>query len=717
METVTNNSDIEDRHQFGTSSHRSLHEVRRSLSGSNSRVPRQRPDMKRGKRVRFAETEADCPVVGKPNPYALPAKEHLPPTFEEPKTSEYAFYKKLRKDAGGSFNSYTRKEQDTSEANNPVRELSNTRNPVKSDDQKRSLMPVAMVTPIKVRSPQLSRPSQSLPGESRNSGAQKNNVEVFAAKRKKLLHWALESSSSDISRCHSKGYDLVSVLLHRLIPESNETAGMTCAAQKTKHPVVTTKSQLLAPEELPESSSSHVNFVRPFAKHCIENCLSNCWSNQFRETIFTQLDTENSGSPLAQKANKFHLKCQKRYSDDCTDDKRHRSLQIMRESDFDLDFTDDRKLRSLQIARESDFDLDFTDDRKLRSLQIARESDYDMDYLDRKELFSGCGHPSLKQSGSDFSVRENPHSFWDYSEKPFGFSNKSSSKALDELNDLNEPLLRSEQCAHFLGYHDYDSGNEQYFSCNSPITVLNWGPTSSTLSEDYTWTTSSLEYSATEHQSSSVFAICEGPDFPLLDSYSESYPLPGFGRGQINGNRNCQVAISDHFLPMNISFNSPHYLSLTENIEMSGDYINRGVLHSPCGKIRFMSMGFRDPISPNLEKLQLPSGVNFNFETKGSSAIYAVEEYPLSGQSDLQLVAKGTKGLYSSSHMGAMNDMCLEGLSLEAAFCHNDDDILRTHDYSPVGFKFSLNTEMVYPRLLDKSSWVEPLETSHYYWG
>ncbi|KAI3943221.1 hypothetical protein MKW92_002887 [Papaver armeniacum] len=166
---MTNNSDIEDRQQFGTSSHRSLHEVRRSLSGLNSRVPRQRPDMKRVKRVRFAETEVDCPVIGKPNPYALPAKA-LPPTFEEPKTSEYAFYKKLRIDADGSFNSYTRKKQDTPEANNPVRELSNTRNPVKFDDLRRSLMPVAMVTPIKVRSPQMSRPSLSLPGELRNSG-------------------------------------------------------------------------------------------------------------------------------------------------------------------------------------------------------------------------------------------------------------------------------------------------------------------------------------------------------------------------------------------------------------------------------------------------------------------------------------------------------------------------------------------------------------------
>ncbi|XP_026422514.1 uncharacterized protein LOC113318557 isoform X1 [Papaver somniferum] len=480
-------------------------------------------------------------------------------------------------------------------------------------------MPVAVVTPIKVGSPQMSRPSLSLPGESRNSGAQNRNVEVFAAKRKKLLRWALEFSSSDISQCHSKGYVLVSVLLQRLIPESNKTASMQiCSTQKTKHPVSTTKSQLLALEELPESSSSPVNFVRPFAKHCIENGLSNCWSNQFRENIFMQLDTKNSGSPLAQQANKFHLQCRKRYSDDFTDDKRRRSLQMM---------------------RESDFDLDLTDDRKLGSLQMPRESDYDIDYLDRKELFSGYGHPSLKQSKSDFSIRGNLHSFWDYSEKQLGLSNKSSSKELDELYDLNEPLLRSEQCTQYLGYYDYDSGNEQYLSCNSPITILDWSPTSSTLSEDYNWTTSNLKYSATELQSSSDFALCEGPGFPLLDSYSESYPLPGLGRSQINENRNCQVAISHHFPPMNISFNSPHYLSFTENIKMSGEYINRSILHSPCGNVRFMSMGYRDTILPNLVKLQLPSGDNFNYETKGLSAIDSVEEYPSPGQSDLQLVA------------------------------------------------------------------------------
>lgn len=76
--------------------------------------------MKRVIRVRFAETEVDFPVIGKRNPYALPAKEALPPTFEEPKTSEYVFYKKLRTDADGSFNSYTHKKQDTTEANKPV---------------------------------------------------------------------------------------------------------------------------------------------------------------------------------------------------------------------------------------------------------------------------------------------------------------------------------------------------------------------------------------------------------------------------------------------------------------------------------------------------------------------------------------------------------------------------------------------------------------------
>ncbi|MCL7043783.1 hypothetical protein MKW94_009375, partial [Papaver nudicaule] len=129
--------------------------------------------MKRVRRVRFAETEADCPVISKPNPYTPPAKQALPPTFEEPKTSEYAFYKKLRKDAGGNFNSHTRKKQDTPvekfEANNPIGELSSTHNPVKSDVLRRSLMPVAMVTPIKVRSPLLSRSSKLSPRESRNS--------------------------------------------------------------------------------------------------------------------------------------------------------------------------------------------------------------------------------------------------------------------------------------------------------------------------------------------------------------------------------------------------------------------------------------------------------------------------------------------------------------------------------------------------------------------
>lgn len=72
---------------------------------------------------------------------------------------------------------------------------------------------------------------------------------------------------------------------------------------------------------------------------------------------------------------------------------------------------------------------------------------------------------------------------------------------------------------------------------------------------------------------------------------------------------------------------------------MSGEYINRSILHSPCGNVRFMSMGYRDTILPNLVKLQLPSGDNFNYETKGLSAIDSVEEYPSPGQSDLQLVA------------------------------------------------------------------------------
>lgn len=92
-------------------------------------------------------------------------------------------------------------------------------------------------------------------------------------------------------------------------------------AQK-RHPELSSKSQLLALKEIPETSN--VNFVPLIANRYIENGSLECWSNKSRETILSQLDNEDTVSPLAEHSNIFHHLYQKRNSDDFVDDRRFR---------------------------------------------------------------------------------------------------------------------------------------------------------------------------------------------------------------------------------------------------------------------------------------------------------------------------------------------------------------------------------------------------------
>ncbi|OVA02238.1 hypothetical protein BVC80_9099g26 [Macleaya cordata] len=750
-------------------------EVRTSSKGFNSRVSRERADMRRVKRVRFADPDT-VPLNCKPDPCSLPAKGTLPPSFDEPKTSEYAFYKRLRKNADRSCHPYPHNKQDNPlekfEANNSAGELTNVVKPFKHDFGIRSLFPVEKVTPTKLESShsppgpgdswnsECKNGTQAKPGLStrdtseqyrcilhlrqescnhetfpviqvaletkvpsltcfvsilrfkieyshgnssfrgvstflescnhenfpviqvapetkvpritddfvKTSGPHCRNLEVFSTKRQKLLQWALEASSIDSSQCHSNRYDLVSVLFRRLVPESNATASSSCMRQRIRSQELNTMSQLPAsPEsdilikELPQTPN--MNLISPNVGRYIENGSSECWSNKSREVIFSQLDNMDVDSQLIGHTNNFQLQYQKRNYDD------------------------------------------FGYDGRTTGSQIKRELAFDVDQLGTEFSFKGCGYLALPmQSRLDFSIHENLSSSWDDSEKSLGFSNNLSFKELDELHDPNEPVL-GEDCSHLLGCDDNNLENENDFASHSLSTVLNLHPISSTSSGDDNWKTLNHKFDETGFHSSSVLAIRHCPDFPLLDFCSESYPVHAFG-SQVLEDRDDQVVVSDHFR-LNLPFN-PNYLALAENSKFSDDYKWRNILHSPRGNWRVMSKVLREISFPRSDTLKLPSGQNFDFRLKGLSVIDSFREHQSSIQSDLQVLMKDMKGPSSSSLAGNINNWCLDNSSHTATHAQFDEDIFNTyesHDYSPIGFKISLNKELVYPFLLDNSSW------------
>ncbi|KAM6564993.1 hypothetical protein CsatB_024991 [Cannabis sativa] len=235
------------------------------------------------KRVMFSDTDADSP------------KNSKAPRSEEVKTSEFAFFKKLKEDASktfasslarnvlnqtNNFNSKNASKENINIPNNSCKEKVNTsllvENPTplqavsfhspfgstgtrrNSDVHKKNACSTLEDILWKQKDMEEYGPN------SRSDGIQCRHADTFNRKREKLRRWLTDVSFPEIDGLCSKGCDIVPVLLKRLTPECKDINIVN--DQNLGREETDTKSQLVPSFE----SDIYSNRLQWTPRHCPE---------------------------------------------------------------------------------------------------------------------------------------------------------------------------------------------------------------------------------------------------------------------------------------------------------------------------------------------------------------------------------------------------------------------------------------------------------------
>ncbi|KAJ4955741.1 hypothetical protein NE237_012524 [Protea cynaroides] len=199
---------------------------------------------------------------------------HEETKVDDPKTSEYAFYKRLKGGMGRNFHFHNLdgqlKKVEASYFSGEVGRLVNY-----GCEKVRPQFPVEKVTPTDLRA------SLWLGEASKDPGPQNSHKEVFSRKRWKLRWWVAEASSLEIDEFSSKGYDVVSMLLQHLVTQSN--ASKSCMPPRSRYEELNTRSHLFASTDmhfrkLPWTPS--MNYIEPIAGQNLIEDSSELWSNK-----------------------------------------------------------------------------------------------------------------------------------------------------------------------------------------------------------------------------------------------------------------------------------------------------------------------------------------------------------------------------------------------------------------------------------------------------
>ncbi|CAK9133445.1 unnamed protein product, partial [Ilex paraguariensis] len=306
--------------------------------------------MNRVKRVKFIDTEVDHILSSSPDASSIRYATAQVPRSDAPKTSEYAFFSKLRKSAGGSHSHPLGNEDNQLKSGKPSDCNGAISNKFKhSSKDLRSSFLAEKARPTnedsflaclngeskkatdiadKVKrsfkdfsSPLLTEnvtPINHNLFPSAHGGALKNagnwsEKGVFFAKRQKLRQGVSDTSLPEVDELCSKGLDLVSVLLSRLLPEGNENN--YCRNPKSKQEDSDTTNQI---DNLYESDN--LILVRHSQRECPH-----------------RIGWVDSDSPSASYG-KIHFPYEERNYDRDLDGRRTSTLCKNRDSSFCLSF-------------------------------------------------------------------------------------------------------------------------------------------------------------------------------------------------------------------------------------------------------------------------------------------------------------------------------------------------------------------------------------------
>ncbi|PQQ20043.1 uncharacterized protein Pyn_06977 [Prunus yedoensis var. nudiflora] len=232
MKRKTSEPNPEDPLQIRIPSHRGFHGIRSSDSRFPVTTTPRTADISCKERVKFTN---------------LDNEDQRPPRCEfadNAKTSEYAFFKKLKEGASHKAHSYSLHKEAYQSNNSKSRNCS--REKVNMVQNKRVDVRSSFLNENATPEPNMERACATLEGvhrkendmveeyenSLRNKGkrfthfeeteTENRHADVFHRKRQKLRQWVAETSFPEIDELCSKGYDFVSVLLSRLVPKCNE---------------------------------------------------------------------------------------------------------------------------------------------------------------------------------------------------------------------------------------------------------------------------------------------------------------------------------------------------------------------------------------------------------------------------------------------------------------------------------------------------------------
>ncbi|KAK4573313.1 hypothetical protein RGQ29_031325 [Quercus rubra] len=278
----------------------------RGVRSSDFRIPnptsQSTKDISCRKRVKLTDLDVNIPLSCRRNASSTALEGRQSPRSDDPKTSEFAFFKKLKENAGHKYQSHILHKEENQSKKFKISDCSGGNpNSVKFSckDFSSSLL-AENVTPSNFSShlSPLGGASKKSEGSSpdactTSAGGQQRHGEIFSKKRHKLHKWVVETSYPHIEGLCSKG---------RLFPESNKNSGFK--KSKSREVYIDTKSQFLTSLEshsqLKKLSHMHArNYMELDHVSHLDDGPSSCWLNRSPEGVLSNFYTPSSNASIA----------------------------------------------------------------------------------------------------------------------------------------------------------------------------------------------------------------------------------------------------------------------------------------------------------------------------------------------------------------------------------------------------------------------------------
>ncbi|KAJ7977129.1 Protein trichome birefringence-like [Quillaja saponaria] len=612
------------------------------------------------KKMKSAARDRDSPLSCREDNSSLPSERNEGTRYNEPKTSEYAFFKKLKGDAGQRCHShslykeaYLSKKPESSDCSRERTNIfrSNSKEDAGQRILSRSLYKEAYLSK-KPESSDFSRERKNIiksnckdfrspafndnvtsvnfdtflspfgdaskNGGVHHKGTQHEHAEVFSRKRQKLRQLVADASFQDIDETYSKGHDIVYMLLSRLYPKSNEDSQFFRDPPPEKDGVATNSHSLALSELNIEFNQSHQIPMRKFTglesgSYAEDGLLS---------PMFNRSEERNTSyyDPLTSPFNKSHPQ----YS-------RTRSV---RELDGIPSYVTERDLTSgfLFNDYESFTSLHFED-----PCEVGRE-------------------PGTLQLGWESDSKTNKICL------PLTYRN---------IETNVEPTL--------LTSMDYDQEHRmdnmicQYGICSSSIV--------SDQLEDFT---------------------------SLGDSCLVSHPQHKFGKCVLADNEQLDTNFNHNSLTLSCTND---YLKLVEDCIKETSCVQDSIYLSPQNQHLFRSKFLKDYHHHPVTEACISSALDFNSSWKCLSLIGSSGDPQLSTYNALQFPQK--ESLYSLFHSKDDYEDHLDGHSHEEMLYHFREDVFKICKPSPF-LKISMDRSKTFPLLLDDSEDVDDSKQMHH---